>query len=171
VATDTTAAVKSYNAHWGKSLVIISAIVTIICVGVTADLLHKGYRGWKLTIPVAAIGFAALFTIRGYTITPDAILVRRLFWNTRLPLAGLQSVESRPNVMRGSIRTFGIGGAFSISGFYWSKALGTYRAFVTDPKQTVILTFPNRKVVVSPARPEDFVRELTQTKEITPSRL
>jgi hypothetical protein len=150
----------TYAAPWGKSLLIISAIVTIICVGVTADLLRKGQRGWEVAIPVAVIGFAALFTIRGYTITPDAILVHRLFWNTRLPLTGLQSVESRPNAMRGSIRTFGIGGAFSISGFYRNSALGTYRAFVTDPRQTVILTFPNRKVVVSPAPPEDFVREL-----------
>jgi Bacterial PH domain len=156
--------VKTYAAPWGKSLLIISAIITIVCVGVTADLLHKGYRGWKLAIPVAAIGFAALFTIRGYSISADAILVRRLFWNTRLPLAGLQSVESRPNVMRGSIRLFGIGGVFSISGFYRNNVLGTYRAFVTDPKQTVVLKFPKRSVVISPAQPEDFVRELTRTE-------
>jgi len=156
--------VKTFSAPWGKSLLIISAIITIVCVGVTADLFHKGYRGWKLAIPVAAIGFAALFTIRGYTITPDAILVHRLFWNTRLPLAGLQSVESRPNVMRWSIRTFGIGGVFSISGFYWNNVLGTYRAFVTDPKQTVVLSYPKRTVVLSPAHPEDFVRELPRTE-------
>jgi hypothetical protein len=154
--------VKAYAAPWGKSLLIISAIITIVCVGVTADLLHKGYRRWKLAIPVAAIGFAALFTVRGYTITPDAILVHRLFWDTRLPLEGLQFVENRPNVMRGSIRTFGIGGVFSISGFYRNNALGTYRAFVTDPKRTVVLTFPKRKIVISPAPSEDFVRELTE---------
>jgi hypothetical protein len=62
--------------------------------------------------------------------------------------------------MRWSIRTFGIGGVFSICGFYWNNVLGAYRAFVTDPKQTVVLTFSKRNIVISPASPEDFVREL-----------
>jgi len=154
--------VKKFAAPWGKSLLIISAFITTVLVYVAADLLHHGYRGWKLAIPVAAIGFAALFTIRGYTITPDAILVHRLFWDTRLPRKDLQSVESCPNIMRGSIRMFGIGGVFSISGFYRNKALGTYRAFVTDPKRTVVLTFPKRNIVISPTPSEDFVRELME---------
>src|SRR3954464_11996498 len=98
----------------------------------------------------------ALFTIRGYTVTPDALLVHRLFWTTRLPLAGLQSAQFEPNAMRWSIRTFGNGGLFSFTGWYRNKALGAYRAFVTDPHQTVVLHFPNRTVVVSPSVPAEF---------------
>jgi hypothetical protein len=62
--------------------------------------------------------------------------------------------------MRGSIRTFGNGGAFSFSGVYYNKRLGSYRAFVTDPRRAVVLRYATRKVVLSPAVPEDFVNDL-----------
>jgi len=65
-----------------------------------------------------------------------------------------------PNATEKSIRTFGNGGLFSFSGFYHNKTLGTYRAWITDSKQTVVLAFPKRTVVISPVPPDDFVQEL-----------
>ena len=65
-----------------------------------------------------------------------------------------------PDAMRGSIRTFGNGGAFSFSGFYYNKRLGSYRAFVTDPRRAVVLRYATRRVVLSPAAPDDFVGDL-----------
>ena len=94
-------------------------------------------------------------------ITPDAILVHRLLWATHLPRAGLQSAEFVPNAMCKSLRTCGNGGFFSFTGFYWSKTLRSYRAYVTDLRRTVVLRYERRTVVVSPDSPEDFVRELT----------
>jgi hypothetical protein len=83
------------------------------------------------------------FIVRGYTITGDTILVHRLLWDTKLPRAGLESATAEPDAMRRSIRTFGNG-----------------RAFVTDPRRAVVLRYANRRVVLSPDAPEDFVREL-----------
>ena len=65
--------------------------------------------------------------------------------------------------MRWSTRTFGNGGLFSFTGFFRNKALGAYRAFVTDPHQTVVLHFPTRTVVVSPSAPEQFVHDIGVT--------
>ena len=156
---------KSYAAHWGTSLILMSSLATLLIAGIIARMIWRGYHHpWTIVFLGGIIGIAALFTIRGYSITPDAIMVHRLFWNTRLPRAELASAKFEPNATAKSIRTFGNGGLFSFSGFYHNKTLGTYRAFVTDPKQTVILTFPNRKVVVSPAQPDDFVRELRRTE-------
>ena len=100
------------------------------------------------------------FIVRGYTITGDTILVHRLLWDTKLPRAGLESATAEPDAKRRSIRTFGNGGAFSITGWYRNKRLGSYRAFVTDPRRAVVLRYANRRVVLSPDAPEDFVREL-----------
>ena len=116
---------------------------------------------WIALPPLAIIFGGALFTIRGYTVTPEAILVHRLFWTTRLPLADLQSAQFKPDVMRWSIRTFGNGGFYSFSGYYRSRVLGSYRAFVTDLHRTTILRFPTRTIVLSPDFPEDFVHELS----------
>jgi hypothetical protein len=51
---------------------------------------------------------------------------------------------------------------FSITGLFRNRALGNYRAFVTDLTQTVVLRFPKRTVVVSPQNPERFVADISK---------
>ncbi len=106
----------------------------------------------------------AHYTVRGYTILPDAIFVHRLNWDKRLPLAGLQSVRVEPNAMRWNLRTFGNGGFFSFTGYFRNKLLGSYRAFITDRKRTVVLKFTEGTIVVSPDAPEDFVRAVVASQ-------
>jgi hypothetical protein len=137
----------------------MSALGAIVCVGAAIGLFWSG-RSWIALLPLAILCGGILFTIRGYTVSPDAILIHRLFWTTRLPLAALQSAQFEPDAMRRSLRTFGNGGLFSFTGFFRNSSLGTYRAFVTDPHRTVVLHFPARTVVVSPSTPEDFVHDI-----------
>jgi len=153
---------KHYKAPWSTSLIIISSLVTVLCAGIAISFIlsSRGPLSLFAWAPLAIIFGSALFTIRGYTVTSDAILIQRLFWTTRLPLTGLQSAQFQPNAMRGSLRTFGNGGLFSFTGFFRNKALGAYRAFVTDPHRTVVLCFPSRNMVVSPSAPEEFVHEI-----------
>ena len=162
---------KPYRAPWSTSLIVFSLLVTVLCVGISAvawwesDVRHAGspFR-WLALLPLFLLFATALFTIRGYTITPDVILVHRLLWSTPLPRIGLESAQVEPDAMRGSIRTFGNGGAFSFTGFYYNKRLGSYRAYVTDLRRTVVLRYAKRKVVLSPATPEDFVHDLALAK-------
>jgi hypothetical protein len=95
--------------------------------------------------------------VRGYTLTEDAVTVRRGMWNTRLPLAGLRSVTGDIEAMRNSIRLLIIDGVFSFTGRYWSGKLGWYRALATDPDRAVVLRYPNRTVVISPHDPQHFI--------------
>ena len=126
---------KNYKAPWCIPMIVVSVLATALLVGTTVKTQPWAARhdqGWLAWLPLALVFGCALFTIRGYSITPDAILVHRLFWATRLPRAGLQSARVDPKAMRWSLR-FGNGGLFSISGFYWNKPVGSYRAFVTNP--------------------------------------
>jgi hypothetical protein len=158
---------KTYRAPWGKPLVICSgllAVLAVACVIAAASMrpaitpaFLAPFAQWFL--PAIVLGCLP-FMIRGYAITDDAILIRRLFWTTRMSRAGLTFAKALPKVMNKSLRTCGNGGAFSFSGWYWSKSLGFYRAFVTDLNPTVVLRFGKRTVVVSPDDPEDFVSEL-----------
>ena len=142
-------------------------LVTVLCLGISAGAWwesavkhHPAPVRWVTLLPLLILSGTALFTIRGYTITSDAILVHRLLWSTPLPRVGLESARVEPDAMQGSIRTFGNGGAFSFSGFYYNKRLGSYRAFVTDPRRAVVLRYATRRVVLSPGMPEEFVHEL-----------
>ncbi len=155
---------KTYKAPWSTSLVVVSSLVTILCIAGALQLALHG-RPLAALLPVAIILTAAVFTIRGYTITPDEVLVHRLFWSTHLPLASLQSAEVAPDIMRGGIRMFGNGGLFSFSGWFRNRALGSYRSFVTDPHRTVVLRYSARPVVVSPSAPDDFVHAIREHRQ------
>ena len=102
----------------------------------------------------------ALFTIRGYTVTQDALLIQRLFWKKRIPLQGLKSAQITPDAFRKCIRTCGNGGLFSFSGFYYSKSIGHFRAFATDLANPIVLRFEKRTLVISPSEPEAFVQNV-----------
>jgi hypothetical protein len=162
---------KHYEAPWSTSLIVISVLTTVICLGVTAgtwlNLAGKhppGALGYVVSLPLVILFGTALFTIRGYSVSSDKILVHRLLWSTVLPRTGLESAQVEPNAMRGSIRTFGNGGAFSFTGFFYNKRLGSYRAYVTDPRRTVVLRYAKRRVVLSPTSPDDFVSDLALAK-------
>jgi hypothetical protein len=162
---------KHYEAPWCTSLVVMSVLTTVVCLGVPvgaglglAGNPPPGALGCVVLLPLVILFGAALFTIRGYSISSDRIFVHRLLWSTALPRVGLESAQVEPDAMRGSLRTFGNGGAFSFTGFYYNKRLGSYRAYVTDPRRAVVLRYANRRVVLSPAAPEDFVDELALAK-------
>jgi len=153
---------KSFRAPWGTPLRLISWGTTVCCVviGLIMAWNMPGAMRWLALAPLAMVLGGALFTIRGYSIQGDVILVHRLFWDTPLPVAGLLSAQADPAAMRGSIRLCGNGGMFSFTGLFRNKTLGNYRAFVTDSRRAVVLRYPRRTVVLSPAEPEEFVREL-----------
>ena len=156
---------STFKAPWGKPLRWMSAFSVAVVLAVTVPLfiaIKSEADRWVAAWVVALLPVAALFTIRNYAIEPNVLAIRRLLWTTRLPLSGLQSAAAVPGVMRGSLRLLGNGGMFSITGLYRNRALGNYRAFVTDQAKTVVLRFSKRTVVVSPEDPERFVAEISQ---------
>ena len=162
---------KHYEAPWSTSLIVMSVLTIVVCLGVSVGAWWEAQVGhhpaplqWVALLPLVILFGCTLCTIRGYSISSDSILVHRLMWSTALPRAGLQSAQVEPEAMRGSLRTFGNGGAFSFTGFYYNKRLGSYRAFVTDPRRAVVLRYANRRVVLSPAAPQDFVDDLAVAK-------
>lgn len=163
---------KIYQAPWGSPLKFVSLLLVVLSASAWfgSSLLPDDVPRWSLhltrwLLPVIVLGCLP-FMVLGYEITDDAILVRRPLWKTRLDWVGLKSAEVIPKAMNKSLRTCGNGGGFSFTGWYWSKSLGFYRAFVTDLNRTVVLRFEKRTVVVSPGEPEDFVAELNQENRI-----
>lgn len=164
---------SSFEAPWGRALRVTSIVVPAFCAAVVAlgfptisphRTLVPAY--WLWTLLPAMIFVAALFTIRGYRIEGSTVCIERLLWDTRLPLEGLLSASVERQAMRGSIRTCGNGGLFSFTGWWWSRRLGRFRAFVTDLRLNVVLRFADRTVVLSPAEPEEFVQTVLRAAGI-----
>ena len=148
----------TFSARWSAVLIVVSAVITGVCLvaGFAVGRALPGVGVAVLAMPVVA----ALFSVRGYTLNPGMLLVKRLLWNTEVPLRGLRSADADPTLLAGSWRTFGNGGFFSFSGWFYSKTLGKYRAFVTNHDDTVVLRFSDRTVVISPSPADEFATQV-----------
>lgn len=155
-----------FEAPWGTSLKVISFLVTAMMLGIFGWMgLFGSVRtplqtALYLVVPPAVLLPALLFTVRGYRITDDGLSVKRLLWDTDIALGILRRVEHDPKAMTGAVRTWGNGGLFSFSGRFRSSRLGSFRAYVTDQRNCVLIESASGILVVSPGEPALFVEML-----------
>lgn len=162
----------THKAPWGKMLRVTSLAVAVLWFGIVAyvcirysqrpDLLNRGVYVYLMMAAILGIASTPLFVVKSYTIIPGEILIQRLLWVTRVNVQGLTSAEVIPQALKSSVRLAGNGGAFSFTGWFWSRSLGCFRAFVNDLDRTVVLTVGKRKVVVSPEDPQAFLEDLNK---------
>jgi hypothetical protein len=152
---------RYFGAPWGTLLKVVSSLVTLLLLGFFIVLIKSTN---PLSIVPLVIAFVCLlFTVRGYTVSGDTLLVKRLLWNTVVDIGMVRSVKINTEAMTGSIRTFGNGGLYSFSGQYRSGKLGFFRAYVTDFKNCVVIETAGNTIVVSPENPELFTEVLRNT--------
>lgn len=163
-----------FRAPWSTLLKTATTFsIALLTLTFVAGVFSRSYAPWPASLlltaaPLLIIAAAALFMVRGYVLTEDAILVKRLGWCTRLPLAGLQSVAGDVEAMRRSIRVFGNGGLLSFSGEFWSRRMGRYRALATDPDRVVVLRYPKRTIVITPHDPQHFIMRVRTMLRMDP---
>lgn len=152
-----------FRAPWSTQLRTATVLSVVMLLIVLAAMVAAGRqmqplaRGALIALPLLLIAGTAACTVRGYVLTEHAILVRRLGWTTRLPLAGIESITGDAQAMSGSIRLAGNGGLFSFSGEFWNRKLRRYRALATDPSRAVVLRYPRRTIVITPHDPQQFI--------------
>ena len=155
-----------FGAPWATSVWVITSLSGLMLAGVAVgSVIGLANREiWAaVLVPVLLVSIlatTALFCVRGYSIEGRTLNIKRLCWTTRLSLEGLRSVETDEDAMRGSMRTCGNGGLFAYTGWFRNKKIGSFRAWVTDPRRSVVLAFDDRKWVVSPDEPRGFVAAL-----------
>lgn len=157
--------VKHFRARWGVKLKLITfgllALFAVIAVT----------TGPPITLILLAIVIAAItFMVRGYSVMDGKLLVHRLGWATTFDLAELRVAEFSPGATMGSIRLLGNGGLFGFIGRFRNAVLGHYRAYATDDANTVVLEFPDLKLVVTPENPTAFLAALESESEAVDSR-
>ncbi len=151
-----------HPAPWGRALIVTSCLATVVCAAVpiyTLRFVTFPVVQTAVWLPLLVPLLALAFIVRGYTITQDSVLIHRLWWDTVISRESIREVIDQPNAMVSSIRTCGNGGMFSFTGWYWSQALGFYKAYVTDFNRTVIIHKKVGAAVISPADPTAFVND------------
>jgi len=153
-----------FSAPWSRSLRLatvgsVAVLLIVILAGLFMGPRHLLlWRVAMVGVPALVLAGALPFMVRGYVLTEEQIEVRRLGWSTVLPLAGLVAVTGEPEGLRGSLRLFGNGGLFGISGWFWNRRIGRFRAYATDPSRVVLLAYRDgKKVVVTPHDVQHFI--------------
>ncbi|MEC7907207.1 MAG: PH domain-containing protein [Verrucomicrobiota bacterium] len=153
---------NTFSAPWGRSLKLttrlcLAVVFGIFLIGVIVESKNVAY--WKigmLWIPAGLLLVSYFFSIRNYQLIESKLYIRRIGWKYTIDLANLESVQVDPSAMSKSIRLFGNGGLFCFAGIFRNHKLGRYRAFAASSKNSVILRFPNRTIVVTPEDPDGF---------------
>ncbi|PWU18821.1 MAG: hypothetical protein C5B50_08105 [Verrucomicrobia bacterium] len=103
------------------------------------------------------------FRIRRYEVDANRLTVRLGLSAKVFSLQNLEEarVETRP--FAGSIRVMGIGGLWSNYGLFSSQRWGKFHAYASDTSVGVLLIWPNKKVLVTPADPLAFIESVKST--------
>jgi len=107
--------------------------------------------GLAIVIPVVLHAW-----VRGYRLASGELQVVRLGRINRFALAGLEGAEFVPDALTGARKSWGNDGAGAITGNFRSEALGKFEVIATHPGRTVVLTWPDHSLVVTPEQPEKF---------------
>lgn len=159
-----TVVLAEFSAPWSRSVRAASVVAVAVLLLILIAGLTTGPRElpiWRFAmvgVPLVVLLGTLPFMVRGYSLTENHIEVHRLGWSSVLPLAGLATVTGEPEGMRGSVRLFGNGGLFGISGWFWNRRIGRFRAYATDPSRMVLLRYRDgRQVAVTPHDVQHFI--------------
>jgi len=153
-----------FRAPWGRSLKLatISSCGILLLIALCGILVRPAVGEWWLWVmvglPLLILVAAVPFIVSGYVLREHTLEIRRFGWTTTVPLAGLEKASGDVELLRGSLRVFGNGGLFSISGWFWNRRVGLYRAFATDLSRVVFLKFRDRRpVLITPHDTQHFL--------------
>jgi hypothetical protein len=150
-----------FRAPWSwKTRIITAAAVAIGAVLYVTE----GTAGLVGLLLVGAL----VFSVRGYSIERDRVVIHRMGWGSAFPLDELEGAWAAPHATMGSMRLAGVGGVFGFLGRYRNSTLGVYRSFATDHHRTVVLDFEGERVVVTPDDPEEFLRSVRAAAHLPP---
>lgn len=141
------------------ALTVIVVIATVVSVVVPKS--DPAGRWIPFVAPLIALPIMLIYWhgshIRRYRLKANELLVERAWLTARFPLEGLQTVIPDREALRGAFKIIGNDGLGAIAGRFYSKRLGQFRAYVTDPGQAVILRWPDRCLVISPLQVSFFI--------------
>lgn len=161
-----------YKASLDKLAWIVTIVVTVLFVGAAAlqiGLMNQIDSIVPVTISIGllliyAIAFA--FRPAGYTVSRDQLIIHRPLKNVTLAKSDIQTAQVITKKDIGwAVRTFGVGGLFGYYGKFANSTIGNMTWYATRmDKPVLITTVHDKKIIVTPDEPEQFVTDLLSGK-------
>lgn len=145
----------------------VTIAVTVLFAGIIFSQYYMMKDNGKsipiITTVTLLVIYAGTFIFRpiSYIVTTDKLFIHRLISNVTIDKTQIKSAEliNRERI-RGSIRTFGVGGLFGYFGKFVNRGIGSMTWYATRRDKTVLVkTIDNRNIILTPDEPEKFVAE------------
>ena len=156
-----------YKTSLDKTAIVITILVTILFAviigGQYTIITDAGRSGHFYTTTACLLTYFLVFAFRpiDYMVTDDELIVRRPLLNIHIKRSDIKTVELiDKNKIRGSFRTFGVGGLFGYFGNFSNFSIGHMTWYVTRRDKPVLVTTINdKKIIVTPDESDKFVAE------------
>ena len=164
-----------YKASLDKLAWIVTIIVTILFVGAAALQLALIKQMDSIVPATISIGLLLIYAIAfafrpaGYTVSNDQLIIHRPVKDVKIMKSDIQNAQVITKKDIGwAVRTFGVGGLFGYYGKFANSTIGNMTWYATRrDKPVLITTADNKKIIVTPDEPEQFVADLLAGKKIS----
>jgi hypothetical protein len=141
-------------------------LVGLAGVSLTCFILGDHYAGFALLGIFGFFLLLGLFSVRGYIIDGDQLVIEHPGWNTYVDLSLLSEAKPVPNIIHRTFSLWSTRGLFGFIGYGYNTGIGSYQGYVTDSAKAVMLRFESGKVlVVSPDSPTEFVSTILNRRK------
>jgi hypothetical protein len=149
-----------FTASYDTTTKVISGLICVMLFGLGLVVHFTVVQALFMLLVLGSYAYSP----RSYAISGDALVIKRLIRNIRIPLDSIREV--RPGTrddLTGGIRLWGSGGMFGYYGLFNTGSLGKSTWYVTDRSRTVIVRTATKTLVLSPDDVQGFLGALKAT--------
>jgi hypothetical protein len=154
-----------YKASLDKTAILITILVS---------LLFGALIVFNFILPLAILLMiiyliCMLLKPLNYEITENELIIRRLIKSVHIERSDIESIELLDkSELKGTVRTFGVGGLFGWYGKFANSKLGDMTWYVTRrDKPVLIIKKDGKKILISPDEAAAFLIKLKDIKPIS----
>jgi hypothetical protein len=114
-----------------------------------------------LALLLGILLFSFLFRTTAYSLTSGELIIHRPIKDLSIAIANIKFVKPvDPENLKGTIRTFGVGGLFGYYGSFSNSILGKMTWYLTQKRNMVLIrTHQDQTILISPDE-QQFVEQL-----------
>ena len=147
---------------------VVTAVITILFTAIIVlqliFLQDCGNTSSIITITTLLISYLIAFIFRpiSYIILDEFLVIHRPLLDIKIALNEIENmVVLDSQELKGTIRTFGVGGLWGYWGSFANSRIGAMKWYATRMSNAVLITTGNnKKIVLTPDDPELFVKKL-----------